>query len=219
VSMSRRVKDGPPLSRERVLRAAVELADAGGIASLTIRSLAEKLDVKPMSVYHHVANKDAIVDGIVDEVFAEIEVPAAGGDWRAEMRRRAESARQVLRRHSWAIALMESRSTPGAASLHHHDAVLGCLRVAGFSVAAAAHAYAVLDSYIYGFAVQEAGLPFDETRSAGDVADSIVQQMPDGMYPYLVEMAVEHITKPGYSFGDEFDFGLTLILDGLSSLR
>src|SRR5689334_14084738 len=113
--MSRRITDGPPLSRERVLDAAVELADAGGIASLTIRSLADKLGVKPMSVYHHVANKEEILDGIVDRVFAEIELPATGADWRSELRRRCASARRVLRRHSWAIGLLESRTTPGPA--------------------------------------------------------------------------------------------------------
>jgi AcrR family transcriptional regulator len=216
--MSRRIKDGPPLTRERVLEAAVELADAGGIAALTIRSLAEKLDVKPMSVYHHVANKDEILDGIVDGVFAEIDLPEAGGDWRDQIRRRSNSARRVLRRHSWAIALMESRSTPGAASLRHHDAVLGCLRAAGFSVELTAHAYALLDSYVYGFAVQEAALPFEGTDTAGAVAEAIVAHMPQGAYPHLVEMAAEHITKPGYDFGNEFEFGLGLILDSLSNL-
>jgi len=216
--VSRRIKDGPPLSRERVLRAAVELADAGGIASLTIRSLADKLDVKPMSVYHHVANKDVILDGIVDQVFTEIDLPEATGDWREQMRRRADSARRALRRHSWAIALMESRSTPGAATLRHHDAVLGCLRAAGFSVEQTAHAYALLDSYIYGFALQEAALPFDATNTASTVAEAIVEHFPAGAYPHLVEMAAEHITKPGYDFGDEFGFGLDLILDGLTGL-
>jgi AcrR family transcriptional regulator len=216
--MSRRIKDGPPLSRERVLQAAIELADAGGIAALTIRSLAEKLDVKPMSVYHHVANKDEILDNIVDQVFAEIELPEAGSDWRDQMRRRANSARHALRRHSWAIALMESRSTPGASSLRHHNAVLGCLRAAGFSVELTAHAYALLDSYIYGFAVQEAALPFDETATAGVVAESIVERFPPGAYPHLVEITVEHITKPGYAFGNEFEFGLGLILDALGNL-
>ncbi|MBO0867909.1 MAG: TetR/AcrR family transcriptional regulator [Micromonosporaceae bacterium] len=215
--MSRRIKEGPPLSRERVLRAAVELADAGGIASLTIRSLAERLDVKPMSVYHHVANKEEILDGIVDQVFAEIELPRPGGDWRAEMRRRADSARRALRRHSWAIGLMESRATPGAASLHHHDTVLACLRTAGFSVEQTAHAYALLDSYIYGFAVQEAGLPFEGADTAGTVAEAIMEHFPEGAYPHLVEMAAQHITKPGYDFGNEFGFGLELILDGLAS--
>jgi len=134
------------------------------------------------------------------------------------MRRRADSARQVLRRHTWAIGLMESLSTPGPATLCHHDAVLACLRTAGFSVELTAHAYALLDSYIYGFAVQEAALPFEGT-TAGDVAEAIVEYFPEGAYPHLVEMAAEHITKPGYDFGNEFEFGLGLILDGLAQAR
>ena len=121
-----------PLSRDRVLEAAVAVADAGGVGALTIRSLADKLGVKPMSVYHYVANKDEILDAIVDIVFAEIELPRAGGDWRAEMRRRANSARSVLRRHPWAIALLQARTSPGPATLRHHDAFLGTLRAAGF---------------------------------------------------------------------------------------
>src|SRR4051812_26687097 len=149
----------PRLDRDRVLGAALAIADEGGLGALTIRSLADALGVKPMSVYHHVAGKEAILDGIVDLVFAEIDLPGGDGDWRAEMVARASSARSVLRRHSWAIALMESRRTPGPASLQHHDAVLGSLAAGGFPVALAGHAYALLDSYVYGFAVQEAGLP------------------------------------------------------------
>jgi AcrR family transcriptional regulator len=144
--VSDRSQKRAPLSRERVLRGAVVVADAGGIGSLTIRSLAQELGVKPMSVYHHVANKDEILDGIVDLVFSEIELPSADGDWRSEMRRRAISARRVLRRHPWAIGLMESRTTPGPATLRHHDATVGTLRGAGFSVEMTAHAYALLDS-------------------------------------------------------------------------
>ncbi|WP_433160476.1 TetR/AcrR family transcriptional regulator C-terminal domain-containing protein [Kribbella sp. CA-247076] len=207
------------LSRERVLAAAVAVADAGGLGSLTIRSLAQQLGVKPMSVYYHVANKDEILDGIVDFVFDQIELPAAGGDWRTEIRRRAVSARQVLRRHSWAVALMESRTTPGAATLRHHDAVIATLRAAGFSPAMTAHAYAVLDAFVYGFAVQEAALPFEGPDSVSGVADSIMEQFAAGDYPHLVEMATEFYALPGYDFADEFDFGLDLILDGLSARR
>jgi AcrR family transcriptional regulator len=218
--MSRPVHDSPQqrpaLSRDRVLRGAVAVADAGGIGALTIRSLAEKLGAKPMSVYHYVANKDEILDGIVDLVFGEIELPAAGGDWRSEMRRRADSARQALRRHPWAIGLMESRTAPGPATLRHHDAVIGALRAAGFSVAMTAHAYALLDSYVYGFALQEASLPFKGPETVSDVAGSILQQFPAGEYPHFVEMATEYVLRPGYDFGDEFEFGLTLILDALT---
>ena len=205
-----------PLSRERVLRAAVAVADAAGIGALTIRSLAQELGVKPMSVYHYVANKDEILDGIVDLVFDEIDLPSTDGDWRSEMRRRATSARRALRRHPWAIGLMESRTTPGPATLRHHDAVIGTLRGAGFSIQMTAHAYALLDSYVYGFALQEASLPFEGPETVAGVAEPMMQQFPAGEYPHLVEMATEHILKPGYDFGDEFDFGLGVILDGLT---
>ncbi len=216
--MSKSVSDSPqeraPLSRERVVRVAVAVADAGGIASLTIRSLAQELGVKPMSVYHHVANKDEILDGIVDLVFSEIELPSAHGDWRAEMRRRAISTRQVLGCHPWAIGLLESRTTPGPATLRHHDAVIGTLRGAGFSVEMAAHAYALLDSYVYGFALQEAALPF-APETIAEVAEPMMQQFSADEYPHLVEMATEYILQPGYDFGNEFEFGLRVILDAL----
>src|SRR6266511_4723213 len=205
-----------PLSRERVLRAAVAVADAAGIGALTIRSLAQELGVKPMSVYHYVANKDEILDGIVDLVFDEIDLPSTDGDWRSEMRRRATSARRALRCHPWAIGLMESRTTPGPATLRHHDAVIGTLRGAGFSIQMTAHAYALLDSYVYGFALQEASLPFEGPETVAGVAEPMMQQFPAGEYPHLVEMATEHILKPCYDFGDEFDFGLGVILDGLT---
>ena len=204
------------LSRERVLRGAVGIADAGGIGSLTIRSLARELGVKPMSVYHYVASKDEILDGIVDLVFGEIELPSAGGDWQPELRRRAISARRVLKRHRWAIGLMESRTTPGPANLRHHDAMIGTLRRAGFSVAMAAHAYALLDSYVYGFALQEASLPFEGPETVAGVAGPMMQQFAAGQYPHLVEMATAYIMQPGYDFGDEFEFGLGVILDALA---
>ncbi|HTF40733.1 MAG TPA: TetR/AcrR family transcriptional regulator [Propionibacteriaceae bacterium] len=205
-----------PLSRERVLRAAVAIADATGIGSLTMRSLARELGVKPMALYYHVANKEEILDGIVDLVFSEIERPSADGDWRSEITRRAESARQVLRRHPWAIGLMESRKTPGPETLRHHDATIGTLRAAGFSVEMTAHAYALLDSYIYGFALQEASLPFEGPDTVVDVAEPMLQQFPPDAYPHFVEMATEYILKPGYDFGNEFEFGLGVILDALS---
>jgi AcrR family transcriptional regulator len=205
-----------PLTRERVLRAAVAIADAEGIGSLTMRSLAHELGVKPMALYYHVANKEEILDGIVDLVFGEIELPSVGGDWRSEIIRRAESARGVLRQHPWAIGLMESRKTPGPETLRHHDATIGMLRAAGFSVEMTAHAYALLDSYIYGFALQEASLPFEGPETVVDVADPMLQHFPADAYPHFVEMATEYILKPGYDFGNEFDFGLGVILDALT---
>ena len=204
------------LSRERVLHGAVAIADAGGLGSLTIRSLAGELGVKPMSVYHYVANKDDILDGIVDIVFSEIALPTVGADWRTEMSRRAHSARRVLARHPWAIPLLESRTTPGPATLAHHDAVLGTLRAAGFSRALTAHAYAVLDAFVYGFAVQEASLPFEGPDGVGQVAEPVIERMAAGQYPHMLDMATTYYTRPGYDFGNEFEFGLNLILDGLA---
>jgi AcrR family transcriptional regulator len=206
------------LNRDRVLRAAVTVADTRGLGALTIRSLAQELGVKPMTVYHYVATKEEILDGIVELAFAEIDLPGPDGDWREQLRRRAVSAREVLGRHSWALGLLESRTNPGSASLRHYDATLGTLRRAGFSVAMAAHAYALLDSYVYGFAVQEAALPFQGPDSAADVTADIVAAFDAAEYPHLTEMAMEHVLQPGYDFGDEFEFGLTVILDALARM-
>jgi AcrR family transcriptional regulator len=204
-----------PLSRDRVLRAAVALADREGISSLSMRKLGEALGVEAMSLYNHVASKSDLLDGMIDIVFSEIDLPSGDGDWRAAMRRRALSAREVLRRHRWAIGLMESRTSPGPATLQHHDAVLGCLRRGGFSIELTAHAYSLLDSYIYGFALQEASLPFGTGEEAAQVAQDISGQFSSGQYPHLTEMAAEHVLAPGYAYGDEFEIGLDLILDGL----
>jgi AcrR family transcriptional regulator len=206
----------PALSRERVLQGAVAVADARGIAALTIRSLAQHLGVKPMSLYYYVANKNEILDAIVDVVFGEIDLPTVDGDWRSEVHLRATSARHVLRRHSWAIGLLESRSSPGPATLRHHDAMIGTLRGAGFSIEMTAHAYALIDSYVYGFALQEAALPFEGSDDVATVVEPMIEQFSTTEYPHLVELATEHVLRPGYDFGDEFDFGLTLILDGLA---
>ena len=208
-------QDRAPLSRERVLSGAVSVADAEGIAGLTIRSLALELGVKPMSVYHHVANKDEILDGIVDIVFSEMELPSAAGAWRTEIDKRASSARKVLRRHPWAITLLESRTSPGPATLRHHNANIATLRAAGFSVEMTAHAYALIDSFVYGFALQEAALPF-ESDTVAEVAAPMMALFTTGEYPHLVELTTEFVLQPGYDFGNEFAFGLELILDGLA---
>ncbi len=184
-----------------------------------IVALAEELGVEAMSLYNHVANKDDLLDGMVDVVFGEIDLPSAGGDWKSAMRHRATSAREVLRRHRWAIGLMESRASPGPATLRHHDAVLGCLRSAGFSIEMTAHAYSALDSYIYGFALQEATLPFETAEETAQLAQEIMEQFAAGDYPHLTELAVEHVLQPGYDYGDEYRFGLELILDGLERAR
>ena len=208
-----------PLSRERVLRAAVDVADADGIGALSMRQLGGMLGVEAMSLYNHVAGKDDLLDGMVDVVFSEIDLPPAGTDWKLAMRQRAISARQVLSRHRWALGLMESRASPGPATLRHHDAVIGLLREGGFSIAMAAHAFSVLDSHIYGFALQEASLPFDTAEQTAELAEAILQQLPAGAYPHLAELTTEHVLQPGYDYGNEFEFGLDLILDGLERSR
>jgi AcrR family transcriptional regulator len=207
------------LSRDRVLRAAIGVADADGIASLTMRKLGVELGVEAMSLYNHVAGKDALLDGMIDSVFAEIDLPTDGIGWRESMRRRAISARAAMSRHRWAIGLMESRTSPGPATLRHHDTVIGTLRGAGFSVAMAAHAFSALDAYIYGFALQEASLPFDSAEGATEVAQGMMADFESGQYPHLTELAVEHALQPGYDYGAEFEFGLDLILDGLERAR
>ncbi|MFE0513750.1 TetR/AcrR family transcriptional regulator [Streptomyces sp. NPDC058964] len=203
------------LTRQRVLHAAVELADTGGLDTLSMRKLGEAVGVEAMSLYNHVANKEDLLDGMVDLVFGEVDLPTPGEDWRAAMRQRAVSMRLALSRHRWAIGLMESRSAPGPATLRHHDAVLGCLRQGGFSLALTAHAVSVLDSYIYGFALQEKNLPFDTPEETAELAGAIMGRFGDGEYPYLAEIATAHVMRPGYAYGDEFEFGLDLILDGL----
>ena len=206
-----------PLTAARVLAGAINLADRIGIEQLTIRKLAAELEVKPMSIYHHVPNKEAIVDGMVDLVFSEISRPPSDTDWKAAMRQRSLSAREVLARHPWAAPLMESRTAPGPETLHHHDAVIGCLRRGGFSIEMTAHAYALIDSYLYGFALQEVNLPATSGEELAELARSIIEPLPTGEYPHLMELAAEHIMQPGYDFGSEFEFGLDLILDGLEA--
>jgi AcrR family transcriptional regulator len=218
--MARPTKPAPParvpLSRDRILVAGVAFADDHGIASLSMRKLGDELGVEAMSLYNHVANKDELLDGMVDAVFGEILVPPGAADWKTAMRERAQSAREALGRHPWAIALMSTRTSPGPATLRHHDAVIGSLRAAGFTVALAAHAFSLLDSYIYGFALQEATLPFGETEEeTAEVARTMLAEVPADTYPHLTELTVEHILRPGYDYGDEFAFGIDLILDGL----
>ena len=207
-----------PLTRDRLLLAALALVDEGGLDALTMRALADRVGVRPMSLYHHVAHKDEILDALIDLVFGEIDLPEIDGEWRGAIGGRAHSARLVLRRHPWAIALMESRRTPGPATLHHHDTVIGIFRAGGFSVAKTAHAYALVDSYVYGFALQEAMLPMEGADETAELAGSIMEQFTTGAYPHLTEFATEHVLRPGYDFGAEFDFGLELILDGLDRL-
>ncbi|MBN0049063.1 TetR/AcrR family transcriptional regulator C-terminal domain-containing protein [Streptomyces actuosus] len=209
-----------PLNRETVLKAAVDLADEAGVGALTMRKLAERLGVEAMSLYHHVANKDAILDGMVDVVFGEVGLPPDELGWKAAMRQRAVSLRDALSRHRWAIGLMESRTNPGPRTLRHHDAVIGSLRTGGFSVAGAAHAFSLLDSYVYGFALQEATLPFEASGGdVGELAEAILDSAPRSAFPHLTELAVRHVAQPDYAYADEFAIGLDLVLDGLELRR
>ncbi len=207
-----------PLSGARVLQVAVALADETGLEGFSMRGLAQELGVVPMALYKHVANRDELLDGMVDIVFSEIELPPGGLDWRSAMRRRANSAREALKRHGWAIGMLESRK-PGPANLRNHNAVMGCLRKAGFSFEMAVHAYSVQDAYIYGFALQEKDLAFETPRSAGEAAQRRAETIVAlESYPYLVEIATR-LPKSGYDSAGEFKWGLDLILDGLEQHR
>ncbi len=206
------------LTRHRVIGAAVALADRDGIGALSMRNLAESLGVVPMAIYKHVANKEELLDGMVDVVFAEAAFPVDGG-WKAAMRRRAISMRDALARHAWAIGRMES-GVPGPANLRHHNATMGCLRGARFSFPTAVHAYSVMDSYIYGFALQEKNLPADIPAEAETRVRRVEQEHPSSAeeYPYLMDLAVE-LAKSGYDYTTEFETGLDLILDGIERIR
>jgi AcrR family transcriptional regulator len=204
-----------PLTEQRVLDGAFSLADRIGIDALTIRKLAAELGVKPMTIYHHVPSKDAIVDGMVERVFAEIDLPPEGLPWTQAVRLRCLSARRVLNRHPWAAPLLESRTSPGPVSLRHHEAVLACLRRGGLSWQMTAHAYAILDSFIYGFAFEEATLPATGGEGFAEVAQEIAATFDPSEYPTLMAFTAEHVMQPGYSFGDSFEFGLDLLITGL----
>ena len=209
-----------PLNRARVLQAAIALADERGAEQLTMRKLAKELGVEAMSLYNHVANKTDLLDGMVDIVFGEIDPPAAGGDWRSELRKRAVSTRAALNRHRWAIGEMEGRTSHGANNLRLHDAVLGCLRAAGFSVEMTVHAMSVQDAYIYGFALQQSDM---SSQTPEDFATEAQRQMREyeealAEFPHLVEVVGGYVAKAGYDYDREFLFGLDVILDGLERL-
>jgi AcrR family transcriptional regulator len=218
------------LSKERVFRAAVDLADREGLESCAMRRLADELDVGVMSLYYYVSSKDELIRGMIDIVFAEIELPPEDVDWKTAMRRRAHSTREALNRHRWAVGLMESQEMPGAASIRLHDAVLGCLREAGFSIEMTIQAYSVIDAYIYGFALQEKTVPFDSAEDAAAVAQEQMRQLEAqeqeqelaalaDEYPYIAEVVAGHVAKVGYDFRHAFEYGLDLILDALDARR
>ncbi len=220
----RRVERRKPLSKEMVLRAAVALADEGGIESLSMRKLARAVGVEAMSLYNHVANKDEILDGIVDLIVGEIDMPTDGVDWKTAMRQRAISAHEVLLRHPWASVLIESRTTPSPVRLRYCDTAIGTLREGGFPTALAFHAFLTMDSYIYGFILQELSWPFDMEEMPAVVA-TLSPQIPADEFPHIAEMMGFIMESGAASAGgdsvsaSEFEFGLDLILDGLERVR
>jgi len=205
-----------PLTRERVLHAAVGLADREGLGALTMRRLGAELGVEAMSLYKHVANKGEILDGIVELIVSQIDVPTDAADWTQAMRRRATSARQVLVRHPWAIGLLESRGSMGPATRGYLEAMLGTLRSQGFTIEAAAHALWLLDSYVYGHVVQEISLSAVSPTERGDPNRSVVVATTG--YPLLAELG-QHSASAAFSLDREFAYGLDLILDALAAGR
>lgn len=207
------------LNKRRVVLEAIRLADAKGVHGLSMRRLATALGAGAMSLYHYVANKDELLDAMVDVVFEEIELPREDAPWQEAIRERALSARAALARHRWAIGLLDTRTAPGPANLRHHEAVTACLREAGFSVVMATHANWVLDSYVYGYALQEGGLSLDTPDDFAEAIDgTYLPQLPADEFPYLNESAAT-LAASGYDPAEEFLFGLDLILTGLEARR
>jgi AcrR family transcriptional regulator len=206
-----------PLNRDRILAAAVEIADERGVGAITMRAVASRLGVEAMSLYNHVANKDDILDGMADLVAEQFDLPQDVDSWREAMRRRAVSAHQVFGRHPWAPMLFDSRESSGPARLHYFDWVLGKLMTAGFSVEGAARAFSLLDSYIYGFGIQQFNVSADSDVSTEETAEAILAYIPAETYPYLHRMA-SHAMQVGYDAEADFDFGLEIILDGLERI-
>lgn len=215
----RQVASDAGLSKRRVVVEAVRLADREGVDGLSMRRLAGALGAGAMSLYHYVASKDELLDGMIDIVFEEIELPPEAADWQSAMRRLSESTRQALARHPWAIGLMESRTSPGPANLRHREAVTACLRRAGFSVVTATHANWLLNSYVYGYALQAASLPFDTADELAEMTEDVyLPQLPPDEFPYLNESAAA-LVAAGYDPAEEFAFGLDLVLAALEPLR
>ena len=198
------------------MAAAVAVADRGGLGAVSMRNVARELGVEAMSLYHHVANKDALLDALADWAFARWSCRPRDALARGDGRR-AGSARTVLAAHPWALGMLESRSNPGPALLRHHDGVLGLLRGGGFSVELAAHAYSVIDAYVFGFVLTETNLPFEAGEGAEDFVEATAGLMSPEEHPHLTEMVAELVIGGSYDFADEFDYGLELILDSLEA--
>src|SRR3954452_21199493 len=211
------VANRAPVNLERVVTAALTVADSEGMDAVTMRRLARELGVEAASLYHHVHGKNQILDGLVDVVAAEIEPPTPSADWRTAISQRAHNTRAVLRRHPWAVSLMASRTNPGPATLRLLETGIRCFREGGFSVLQAAHAISVVDSYVHGFVLQEVNLPFRDESELAAMTGAIMETFPASEFPYLFELTVEHVLKPGYDYGKEFDSGLNVVLDGVAA--
>ena len=207
------------MNRERTLEVALVVADSEGIEAVTMRRLARELGVEAASLYHHVHGKDQILDGLVDVVAAEIELPKPSSDWRETVSQRAHHTRAGLLRHPWAVSLMASRTSPGPATLGLLETGIRCFREGGFSVLSAAHAVSTVDSYVHGFVLQEVNLPFRNESELAAMTAAIMETFPASEFPYLFEMTVEHVLQPGYDYGNEFDSGLTVVLNGVAAMR
>lgn len=207
----------PALSHDRIIDAAVQVADRGGLTQVSMRNVGKELGVEAMSLYHHLAGKDALLDGLADWIFTQIELPEPQQPWRPAMIARAASARTALANHPWALGLIESRRSPGPALLRHHDSVLGCLRHNGFAIALASHAFSAIDSYVYGFVLTELNLPFDADEGIDEFVGQIQERIPPDVYPHLTEQITGHVLNRDYDYADEFDIGLDLILDSLEA--
>ena len=204
-----------PLTAHRIVEAAVAVADRGGLDQVSMRHVGRELGVEAMSLYHHLAGKDALLDALASWAWSQIELPGPEEPWRAAMAARAGSARAVLAAHPWALGLVESRRSPGPALLRHHEAVLANLRTNGFSIQLAAHAFSAIDSYVYGFVLTEQNLPFEADETAEDFVEQIAHLLPADEYPHMVELIEAQVVGKDYAYADEFPDGLELILDGL----
>jgi len=201
------------LSQSAIIEAAAEVADAGGVGAVSMRSVAKVLGVEAMSLYYHVANKEALLDALANWVFEQIVLPELSDDWRAAMITRARSARSVLSKHPWALGMLESRSTPGEKLLEHHDRILGCLMGGGMTPVLAAHAFSAIDSYIYGFVLTEISLSTAPENQTDEGFSAEVAKQAE-KYPNMALIALEAMNGHSFTFEDEFEYGLNLILDG-----
>ncbi|MEZ4741136.1 MAG: TetR/AcrR family transcriptional regulator C-terminal domain-containing protein [Bdellovibrionota bacterium] len=209
-------KRNRPLSKEAIIKMAIKMADRDGLAKLSMRNLAKKLNVEAMSLYNHIKNKDDILDAIVDQIFSEVSWSMDVG-WKEAMFQRSISIRGVLHKHRWAIHLLESRPNPGPITLAYHDRVIRCLRLAKFSLKLTGHAFSALDSYTYGFILQEHNLPFENQEQLNQLASMILSNFPKEEYPSLFEFTSDYIFQPDYSHSKEFLYGLELVIEGLDS--